>query len=310
MIEIIKNTKIDFIGKRKFSFVFSGLLILIGLTAFLLIFLGKANLGIDFAGGAMILGNFDEYVSVNELRSALSAEGFGGADIQSVSGEAVPPNSFIIRTKGESDIIGDSLLTDVITSRIKERFPDNEFHIDSIDDIGGAVGKTLQEQARWAVLFALLGILVYIWIRFDFRFGVAATIATFHDVLAVLGIYFLLNKEISLLLMTALLTLAGYSLTDTVVVYDRIRENLKHFRKRGDFAGTVNASINEVLSRTIITTSTTSLAVLSLLIFGGEVLRDFSLALFFGILVGTYSSVFVASPVIVEWEKRNPRRFK
>lgn len=310
MIEIIKNTKIDFIGKRKFSFVFSGLLILIGLTAFLLIFLGKANLGIDFAGGAMILGNFDEYVSVNDLRSALSAEGFGGADIQSVSGEAVPPNSFIIRTKGESDVIGDSLLTDVITSRIKERFPDNEFHIDSIDDIGGAVGKTLQEQARWAVLFALLGILVYIWIRFDFRFGVAATIATFHDVLAVLGIYFLLNKEVSLLLMTALLTLAGYSLTDTVVVYDRIRENLKHFRKRGDFAGTVNASINEVLSRTIITTSTTSLAVLSLLIFGGEVLRDFSLALFFGILVGTYSSVFVASPVIVEWEKRSPRRFK
>ncbi|RKX19874.1 MAG: protein translocase subunit SecF [Candidatus Zixiibacteriota bacterium] len=310
MIEIIKNTKIDFIGKRKFSFIFSGILILVGLTAFFLILLGKANLGIDFVGGAMILGNFDEYVSVNDLRSALSAEGFGGADIQSVSGETVPRNSFIIRTKGESDIIGDSLLTDIIASRIKKRFPDNEFHIDSVDDIGGAVGKTLQEQARWAVIFALLGILVYIWIRFDFRFGVAATIATFHDVLAVLGIYFLLHKEISLLLMTALLTLAGYSLTDTVVVYDRIRENLKQFRKRGDFAGTVNASINEVLSRTIITTGTTLLAVLSLLIFGGEVLRDFSLALFFGILVGTYSSVFVASPVIVEWEKRSPRRFK
>ncbi len=310
MIEIIKNTKIDFIGKRKFSFIFSGILILVGLTAFFLILLGKANLGIDFVGGAMILGNFDEYVSVNDLRSALSAEGFGGADIQSVSGETVPHNSFIIRTKGESDIIGDSLLTDIIASRIKKRFPDNEFHIDSVDDIGGAVGKTLQEQARWAVIFALLGILVYIWIRFDFRFGVAATIATFHDVLAVLGIYFLLHKEISLLLMTALLTLAGYSLTDTVVVYDRIRENLKQFRKRGDFAGTVNASINEVLSRTIITTGTTLLAVLSLLIFGGEVLRDFSLALFFGILVGTYSSVFVASPVIVEWEKRSPRRFK
>ncbi|OQX92506.1 MAG: protein translocase subunit SecF [candidate division Zixibacteria bacterium 4484_95] len=309
-MEIIKNTKIDFIGKRKFSFIFSGILILVGLTAFFLILLGKANLGIDFVGGAMILGNFDEYVSVNDLRSALSAEGFGGADIQSVSGETVPHNSFIIRTKGESDIIGDSLLTDIIASRIKKRFPDNEFHIDSVDDIGGAVGKTLQEQARWAVIFALLGILVYIWIRFDFRFGVAATIATFHDVLAVLGIYFLLHKEISLLLMTALLTLAGYSLTDTVVVYDRIRENLKQFRKRGDFAGTVNASINEVLSRTIITTGTTLLAVLSLLIFGGEVLRDFSLALFFGILVGTYSSVFVASPVIVEWEKRSPRRFK
>lgn len=310
MIEIIKDTKIDFIGKRKFSFVFSALLIIFGLTAFVMILLGEANLGIDFVGGAMILGNFDDFISVDELRSALSAEGFGGADIQSVSGEAVPPNSFIIRTKGGSDVIGDSLLTDAMASRIEKRFPNNNFHIDSVDDIGGAVGKTLQKQARWAVLFALLGILVYIWIRFDFRFGVAATIATFHDVLAVLGIYFLLGKEMSLLLLVALLTLAGYSLTDTVVVYDRIRENLKQFRKRGDFAGTINASINEVLSRTIITTSTTSLAVLSLLIFGGEVLRDFSLALFFGILVGTYSSVFVASPVIVEWEKRSPRRFK
>ena len=138
----------------------------------------------------------------------------------------------------------------------------------------------------------------------------AATIATFHDVIVVLGIYSFMGKEISLLLITALLTLAGYSLTDTVVVFDRIRENLKQFRKRGDFAGTINSSINEVLSRTIITSTTTLLAVLSLLIFGGEVLREFSLALLLGVLVGTYSSVFVASPIIVEWEKRSPRRFK
>lgn len=172
------------------------------------------------------------------------------------------------------------------------------------------MGKTLQEQARWAVLFALMGILAYIWIRFDFRFGVAATIATFHDVIVVLGLYFLMGREISLLLITALLTLAGYSLTDTVVVFDRIRENMKQFRKRGDFAGTINNSINEVLSRTIVTSSTTLLAVLSLLVFGGEVLSDFSLALLLGVLVGTYSSVFVASPIIVEWEKRSPRRFK
>ncbi len=310
MIEIVRNTKINFIGKRYTSFVISGLLLILGFAALGMIVTGKANLGIDFVGGAMIMGNFENPVSTDELRSALSAEGFSGVDIQSIKGETVEPNSFMIRTAGEAENLGDSLFTDVIASRIKNQFPDNPFYIDSIDDIGSAVGKTLQQQARWAILFALMGILVYIWIRFDFRFGVAATIATFHDVIVVLGIYFLTGREISLLLITALLTLAGYSLTDTVVVYDRIRENLKQFRKRGDFAGTINGSINEVLSRTIVTSSTTLLAVLSLLIFGGEVLRDFSVALFLGVLVGTYSSVFVASPIIVEWEKRSPRRFK
>jgi len=310
MIEIVKNTKIDFIGMRKFSFILSGLLVLVGVAAFVMISTGKANMGIDFVGGAMILGNFEKPLKVTELRSALSEEGFGRVDIQSVLGEAIEPNSFIIKTIGESEALGDSLLTDLIIARIHNRFPDNHFKVDSIDDIGGAVGKTLQQQARWAVLFALMGILVYIWIRFDFRFGVAATVATFHDVIVVLGIYSFMGKEISLLLITALLTLAGYSLTDTVVVFDRIRENLKQFRKRGDFAGAINSSINEVLSRTILTSTTTMLAVLSLFIFGGEVLREFSLALLIGVVVGTYSSVFVASPIIVEWEKRSPRRLK
>ena len=310
MIEIVKNTKIDFIRMRGYAFVISGLLILLGIFSFIMIASGNANLGIDFAGGAMIMGNFENPVTTNDLRQALVDEGFGRVDIQSISGQTVAPNSFIIRMVGSSPATGDTLLGDVILGSIHKRFPNNAFHIDSVDDIGGAVGKTLQEKARLAVLFALLGILVYIWIRFDFRFGIAATIATFHDVLVVLGIYYLTGREISLLLITALLTLAGYSLTDTVVVYDRIRENLKMFRRRGDFAGTVNASINEVLSRTIVTSGTTLLAVLAILIFGGDVLRDFSLALFFGVIIGTYSSVFVASPIIVEWEKRSPRRFK
>jgi preprotein translocase SecF subunit len=310
MIEIIKNPNIDFVGKRKYAFMLSLVLVTLGIIAFVMILVGKANLGIDFAGGAMIWGSFQNPVSVNDIRSALNEEGFGDAEIQSMTGAGVAPNSFVIRIKGEGHALGDTLLADAITARIKRQFPENNFKVDSIDDIGGAVGKTLQKQTRMAVLLAMLGILVYIWIRFDFRFGVAATIATFHDVLAVLGIYFLLNKEITLLLITALLTLAGYSLTDTVVVFDRIRENLKQFRKRGDFASTVNMSINEVLSRTTITSSTTLLAILSILIFGGQVIRDFALAMFLGVLVGTYSSWFVASPIMVEWEKRSPRRFK
>jgi preprotein translocase SecF subunit len=310
MIEIIKNTNIDFVGMRKYAFVLSGILVTLGIIAFFMVITGKANMGIDFSGGAMIWGNFEKSVAVTELRSALSAEGFGDAEIQMMTGQNVPPNSFIIRIKGESHAIGDSLLADVITSRIKKKFPTNSFKVDSVDDIGGAVGKTLQSQTRLAVLLSMLGILAYIWIRFDFRFGVAATIATFHDVLAVLGIFYVLNREVSLLLVTALLTLAGYSLTDTVVVFDRIRENLKQFRKRGDFPGTVNLSINEVLSRTFITSGTVMLAILSILIFGGQVLRDFAIAMCIGVIVGTYSSWFVASPIVVEWEHRSPRRIK
>ena len=151
---------------------------------------------------------------------------------------------------------------------------------------------------------------MYIGIRFDFRSGIAATIATFHDVLAVVGIVYIFGIEFDLLIVTALLTLAGYSLTDTVVVFDRIRENLKKFRAKGEFASTVNTSINEVLSRTINTSLTVLLVVGTLYILGGEVLKNFALALILGVIIGTYSSIFVASPVVVEWEARKPKRFK
>ncbi|KPJ49608.1 MAG: preprotein translocase subunit SecF [candidate division Zixibacteria bacterium DG_27] len=308
MLRIIGKTNIDFIGKRHAAFVFSGILVLLGLTALVLLLFGKGNLGIDFAGGAMIRGSFENPVSVADLRGQISSGGFADAHIIELKGADIPPNSFLIRTKSqatEGELLGDKLL-----AAVRQGFPGNKFKLDSIEDIGPAVGETLQKQARWAILLSLVGILIYIWIRFEFRFGVAATVATFHDVLTVLGIFLILNKEISLLVISALLTLAGYSLTDTVVVYDRIRENLKLFRKRGDFASTINTSINDVLSRTLVTSLSTLGVLVVLLILGGEVLHDFAFALILGILVGTYSSVFVASPVIVEWEKRSPRRYK
>jgi preprotein translocase SecF subunit len=168
----------------------------------------------------------------------------------------------------------------------------------------------LRDDARKAILLSLFGIIVYIWIRFDFRSGIAATIATFHDVLAVIGVFWILNLEFDLLIVTALLTLAGYSLTDTVVVYDRIRENLKKFRSKGEFTNCVNSSINEVLSRTFNTSITVLFVVGTLYFFGGDVLKNFSLALILGVIVGTYSSIFVASPIVVEWEARRPKRFK
>jgi preprotein translocase SecF subunit len=176
--------------------------------------------------------------------------------------------------------------------------------------IGPAVGESLRQSAVYAIIISIIGMIIYIGLRFDFRSGVAATIATFHDVLAVLGIFFILNKEITLLVVTALLTLAGYSLTDTVVVFDRIRENLKKFRKKGEFVQTVNKSINDVLSRTIMTSLTSLIVAVVLFFFGGEVLHDFALALVLGILIGTYSSIFVASPIVVEWEDKAPKRFK
>lgn len=306
-IRFIGETKLDFIGKRKPAFVLSALLILIGLIALVMVSTGNANLGIQFIGGTMIEGHFDQSVEVGELRSALAAGGFPDAEIQRLQGRQ-NPNFFIIRVK--SDPAETSGRADELLDVIRAAFPGNPFTMDSVHEVGPAVGATLQSQARWAVLVSLLGILVYISLRFDFRFGVAATVATFHDVLAVLGVFYLMNVEITLLVITALLTLAGYSLTDTVVVYDRIRENLKKFHKRADFIPAVNRSINDVLSRTIMTSLTVLIVVFVLYIAGGPVLRDFSLALILGVVVGSYSSVFVAAPLYVEWESRRPKRFK
>jgi len=307
MLQILKKTNIDFIGKRYYAFVISGILVIFGLAAFVAIFLGKADLGIDFAGGTMLQGYFEKEVKIGELRAALSRNGYDDAFIQSLHREH--PNYFLIRVKATTDEEVTQISSDILSVLAKE-FPQSKFNMDSVDGIGPAVGKTLQRQARWAVLIALAGILLYIWIRFDFRFGVAATITTLHDVLLVLGILFILQRDITLLVVTALLTLAGYSLNDTVVLFDRIRENLKLFRKKGNFPSTINASINEVLSRTIITSLTTFAVVLTLFLVGGEVVHDFSLALMIGIVVGTYSSMFVASPIIMEWERKSPKRFK
>lgn len=306
MLELIKKTSIDFIGKRYYAFGLSGILVLLGIIAFVTVVLGKAKLGIDFSGGTMIQGNFEQHISISDLRAAMSRNGYTDAEIQELQREI--PNSFLIRVKATSGTGGQ--VANQLILVLEKEFPNNKFKTDSVDEVGPAVGKSLQSKARFAVLISLIGILLYIWVRFDFRFGVAATVATFHDVLAVLGIFFILQKEITLLVITALLTLAGYSLTDTVVVFDRIRENLKLFRKRGDFPSLINASINEVLSRTIITSTTVFLVVTVLFFLGGEVVHDFALALMLGVIIGTYSSIFVASPLMVEWERKVPKRFK
>jgi preprotein translocase subunit SecF len=308
MFRLVGETNINFLGARKFAFVISLALLALGIFALTMVITGKANLGIDFAGGTMIIGYFDQTVEIDELRGVIAPE-FPDASITQLE-NFEQPNAFILKVKQPESEEEGKERSEQMQALIAEAFPGNNFSVDSEHIIGPAVGESLRADAQKAVLLSLFGIVVYIWIRFDFRSGIAATVATFHDVLAVLGITYLMGLEFDLLLITALLTLAGYSLTDTVVVYDRIRENLKRFRTKGQFANAVNSSINEVLSRTINTSLTTLLVVGSLLVLGGTVLRTFSIALILGVIVGTYSSMFVASPIVVEWEARSPKRFK
>ncbi|NOY89107.1 MAG: protein translocase subunit SecF [FCB group bacterium] len=308
MFRIIGDTNINFIGVRKIAFLLSSILVILGLIALVMIFMGKANMGIDFAGGIMIKGYFDKPVAIAKLRTAISSK-FPDVKITRLSGFE-KKNAYIIKTKRpKTEAEGKQRLKD-LKALITNQFQGNKFTSVSEHLIGPAVGATLRTDAQKAILLSLFGIIVYIWIRFDFRSGIAATIAVFHDVLAVMGIFYLLGLEFDLLIVTALLTLAGYSLSDTVVVFDRIRENLRKYRTKGEFIPCVNKSINEVLSRTINTSFTTIVVVIVIFFFGGDVLHNFSLALTLGILVGTYSSIFVASPIVVEWEARRPRRFK
>jgi preprotein translocase SecF subunit len=308
MLRILPDTNINFIGGRKIAFGFSTLLVLLGIFAFIMTAMGNANMGIDFAGGVMLQGHFDKPVAIDDLRGALTST-FPDASVTELT-DFQMPNAFIIKTKRPNTESAGREEAATLKNILAQRFAGNNFTIVSEHVIGPAVGLDLKRDATWAVIISLIGILIYIWIRFDFRFGMAATIATFHDVLAVLGICYILGVEFNLLIVTALLTLAGYSLTDTVVVFDRIRENLKKYRSRGEFVHSVNRSINEVLSRTINTSMTVMIVVVTLFLFGGEVLRGFSFAMILGVIVGTYSSIFVASPIVVEWEARRPSRFK
>jgi len=295
VVEIVGKTNFDFMGKRNITFIISGMMVIVGMFAMFQIGWGTANLGIDFAGGTAVQLRFDNPMPIDEARAALSNGGIQEADLQ----EIVRENKLMIRVKELTTI--EEEIADKIVNIFEESFPQNKFVIDSSVEIGPTIGKKLQKDALVAIFISLIGIIMYIAARFEFRFGFAAATATFHDVFVVLGIFYLLDKEITLLVVTALLTLAGYSLTDTVVVFDRIRENLR-IRRRQPVDQVINAGINQVLSRTLITTLTVILVLIPLTFFGGEVLHDFSLALLIGVLVGTYSSVFVASPILVVWK--------
>ncbi|MEN8262476.1 MAG: protein translocase subunit SecF [Nitrospirota bacterium] len=292
MIEIIKGTKIDFMGKRVIALTFSAVLLIIGLITIIQVARGAANLGIDFAGGTAVQIKFNQTIPLQEIRQALIDGDVADFDLQDLPTE----NKVLIRIKKSEQTLGN--LSKQIISVLSQKFSESSLVVDSTTEIGPKVGARLRQDAMWAILAAIIGILVYITFRFQFRFSVGATVATFHDVLAVLGIFYMTGREINLILVSALLMIAGYSLTDSVVVFDRIRENLR-FRGKKSTIEIVNQSLNEVLSRTIITSLTTFFAAFALFLLGGEVIHDFALAIMLGIAIGTYSSMFVASPIVL-----------
>ena len=301
-MEVIRpDTKIDFINKRRLFITLSSIIILIGVISF--VFRGGFNFGIDFAGGTLIQLKFEKDTGINSVRKALKSISLGDSVIQHFGGS----KEILVRVeKSKSSLEG--LRTD-IKKALMEHPELGKFEIERTEMVGPQVGKELREKALLAITYALLGIILYVAWRFEFRYGVGAIIALVHDVLITLTAFLVTNKEINLPIIAALLAIIGYSLNDTIVVFDRIRENLR-IRRKEAFEVTINNSINETLSRTLLTSLTTLIVVLALFFLGGEVIHDFSFALLVGIIVGTYSSIFIASPILIMWQPKTKRRTK
>ncbi|MGB9082751.1 MAG: protein translocase subunit SecF [Desulfuromonadaceae bacterium] len=294
-MELLGKTKIDFIGMRNISFVISAIISIAGIIGVIQVGRGAANMGIDFSGGTSMQLKFSKPVSIADARTALHKNGIAKADLQEIK----DGNKLLVKMAGAA--VGKP--SEMVQTAFKKEFADNAFTVESSTEIGPSIGDKLRKDTLIAAVLSMLGIIMYIAWRFDFKFGVGATLATLHDCLSMFAVFYLMNKEINLMFITAVLTIAGYSLTDTVVVFDRIRENL-HKNLKGAMHTIFNDSINEVLSRTIVTSTTVFLAAISLYLFGGEVIHDFAFALLVGVIVGTYSSVFVASPIVVILENR------
>lgn len=305
-LRVFGDTNIDFLGLRRGAFVLSIVFILVGIGS--AVVKGGYNLGIDFAGGTLLELHFDPATSVGDIRQSLGDVRVGDRSVDLRNSEIKEfgsPNDILIRVEEEAE---GTAIADAIKTRLKSDFAGNirdaTEWLRRQEAVGPKIGEELKTNAVYAILVSMVLIIVYVWWRFrQIEFGVAAVIALFHDVMITLGIFSLLDREISLAIVAALLTIVGYSLNDTIVVYDRIREDLKLYR-RETFGTVINRAINECLNRTVLTSGTTMLVVLSLIFLGGEVIRDFAIALLIGIIVGTYSSAFVASPIVVEWHNR------
>ncbi|MBN2467314.1 MAG: protein translocase subunit SecF [Deltaproteobacteria bacterium] len=289
------GTHVDFIGKRTYALCLSCLVITAAIIS--LFIHGGPRYGIDFAGGVLVQVKFAQETNAHQIKEALRSINLHQSMVQQF--EEKGKHEFLIQVQ-ETDIDLQNLDRQ-ITDALTQGFGKDTFEVWRVEMVGPKVGKDLRKKGLLSVVYAVIFMLIYITWRFEFRFGVGAVIAVIHDVLITVGAFSLTNREITLPIVAAFLTIVGYSINDTIVVYDRIRENRR--KKPNDpLAATINLSINETLSRTILTSATTLLVVVALFIFGGGVIHDFAFALLVGIIVGTYSSVFIASPILLLWE--------
>ena len=300
-MQLIKpDTNFDFIGKRKLATVLSVVLILIGFAS--LVVKGGPDYGIDFAGGTLIQVKFAQPTDAEAIKKALSSLDLGSPVVQHFGEDQ---DEFLIRVETVSGELQG--LSAKMQDALEKTFEKGNVDIRRVEMVGPQVGKDLRSKGLKAIFYAMLGLLVYISWRFEFRFAVGAIIALIHDVAITLGAFSLFGKEIDLPIIAAFLAIIGYSLNDTIIVYDRIRENRGKYNKEG-FPFIVNRSVNETLSRTLLTSGTTLLVVLALFLLGGGVIHNFAFAMLVGVGVGTYSSIFVASPILIFWDERKKAR--
>jgi preprotein translocase subunit SecF len=282
-----QNTKVNFVGYRRFAYPLSALLIILSIGAFLT---QGLNFGIDFRGGILIEIKTEGPADVEQLRRDVGGLGLGEVQIQ----EFGAPDDILIRVQQQD---GEEKEQVKAIETIKNALGDSVAEYRRTEFVGPTVGAELISSAIWAVALAIGAILIYIWFRFEWQFGVGAVIALTHDVITTIGLFAFTQLEFNLATVAAILTIAGYSINDTVVIYDRVREELRRYKKM-DMAELLNMAANRTLSRTFMTSVTTLIALIALAVFGGTIIRDFALAMIWGVIIGTYSSVFIAVPVL------------
>ena len=290
-----REPRIDFIGRRKLAYFFSAALVVASVFSFLALGL---NFGIDFRGGILIEARTDGPADLASLRRVLGSLDLGEVQLQ----EFGEPDDVLIRVQRQ---VGDEAAQLRAIELVKEALSATVIDYRRTEFVGPKVGAELIRSATWAVILALGAILLYVWFRFEWHFGVGAIVALTHDVVTTIGLFAVTQLEFNLATVAAILTIAGYSINDTVVIYDRVRENLRKFKKR-PVEDVLNLSLNGTLSRTLMTSLTTLLALLTLVILGGPIIRDFALAMIWGVLIGTYSSIYIASPVLLWIGARRP----
>ena len=293
------ETRFDFMGKIKAAMIISGIMILIGLGS--IVISGGLKYGIDFAGGTLVQLQFKSPPEIEVIRDGLKTIGLGESTIQEFGSK----KDILIRVERSEEKL--EAVGAMVKRSLSGKFHSDDITVERVEMVGPKVGRDLREKALLSILYAIIGIVIYISWRFEFQYAIAAIIALIHDVLVTMGAFSVLDKEFTLVIVAAFLTIIGYSLNDTIVVFDRIRENLRRKGKRS-LSEIINSSINQTLSRTLLTSGTTLLVVLALFFFGGEIIHDFSFALLVGVFVGTYSSIFIASVFLVYWASRHTAR--